>query len=78
MRTLLSKCGIDVASQVDFCIHGGEALEMARFSIQYGFKYRLILTDFNMPVMDGLEASTKLREILGTEVPIIGITGYAS
>ena len=31
-----------------------------------------------MPVMDGLEATTLIREILGDEIPIIGITGYAS
>ena len=31
-----------------------------------------------MPVMDGLEATKKLREILGSETPIVGVTGYAS
>ena len=51
---------------------------MAKLSKEFNFTYRLILTDFNMPVMDGLEATRKLREILGDEVPIVGVTGYAS
>ena len=51
---------------------------MAKLSQQYGFVYTLILTDFNMPVMDGLETTAILREILGNDIPIVGITGYAS
>ena len=51
---------------------------MANLSRVNGFKYSLILTDFNMPVMDGLIATGKLRQILGDRIPIIGTTGYAS
>jgi CheY-like chemotaxis protein len=46
-------------------------------------QYRLILTDFNMPVMDGIKATYKIREFLSTsglgedEHPmIVGITGH--
>ena len=31
-----------------------------------------------MPQMDGLESTKKIREILGDNIPIIGVTGYAS
>ena len=78
MSVLLHKSGVDVNSDVDFCINGKEAIEMARLSQEFGFTYKLVLTDFNMPVMDGLEATKGLRHILGDGVPIVGITGYAS
>ena len=55
MKALLSKCAIDVENRVDFCIHGQEAVYMTELSKKYGIKYSLILTDFNMPVMDGYE-----------------------
>jgi CheY-like chemotaxis protein len=38
---------------------------MAALSDKYGFRYKLILIDFNMPVMDGLKATLKIRETLG-------------
>jgi CheY-like chemotaxis protein len=46
-------------------------------------QYRLILTDFNMPVMDGIKATYKIREFLNEinlneeQSPmIVGITGH--
>ena len=65
MSAMLSKIGIDVKNEVDFCINGEEAIEMAKNSLKFGFTYKLILTDFNMPIMNGLEATCCLREILG-------------
>ena len=44
-----------------------------------GMRYKIILTDFSMPVMDGIEATTKIREFLqerGEETCIIGVTGH--
>ena len=78
LRALLFKLEVDVDSCVDFCINGQEALKMAELSKKHDFKYKVILTDFSMPVMDGLEATKRLREILGDNVPIVGVTGHAT
>lgn len=52
---------------------GQEALEIAR-------RYRpsLIVVDLNMPVLDGLETISKLRELEGPgeQIPIIAITAF--
>ena len=64
MRTLLHSQGINVDYQVDFCIHGKEALEQVKKTYEYGMSYCLILTDFSMPVMDGIEATAKIRAFL--------------
>ena len=48
-----------------------------------GGSYKIILTDFNMPVMDGLEASAQIRQFLTDQMSlnrdeqpiIIGVSG---
>ena len=64
MRALLGKAGIDTAYQVDYCITGLEALKQLKQSYEAGLSYKLILTDFNMPEMDGIEATLKMRKYL--------------
>jgi two-component system sensor histidine kinase/response regulator len=80
MRVLLFKLGLDVQNQVDFCMNGQEACELVEYSLSLGMNYKLIFTDFNMPVMDGIETTKNLRKMLsGQSQPIIcGVTGYAS
>jgi len=62
-------------NQVDVAANGKEALEM------FGLKqYDLILMDIKMPVMDGITATKKIREIESTSdrhVPIIAVTANA-
>ncbi|OOY52219.1 response regulator [Solemya velum gill symbiont] len=54
---------------------GIEALELWKMH-----SYSIILTDINMPLMDGCELARKIRkaeEIEGGHIPIIGVTDYA-
>jgi CheY-like chemotaxis protein/signal transduction histidine kinase len=61
--------------QIDVATNGKEALEM------FGLKqYDLILMDIMMPVMDGITATKKIREIEATgehHIPIIAVTANA-
>lgn len=52
-------------------LNGLEAIEMCRIH-----NPDLILMDFKMPVMDGLEATCKIREF-NSEIPIIALTANA-
>ena len=54
MKSILIGAGIDVENLVDFCITGKEALNQVKGAFDVGIKYRIIFTDFSMPVMDGL------------------------
>jgi two-component system autoinducer 2 sensor kinase/phosphatase LuxQ len=40
--------------------------------------YSLIFMDWQMPVMDGLEATEKLRQMLKLDVPIVALTANAA
>ena len=51
---------------------------MAYLAKNHGIEYKLIFTDFNMPIMDGVEATKRLRAILGETPIIVGVTGYAT
>lgn len=54
MYVMLQKFNIDFVSRVDFCINGQEALQTIQLAYENGFSYGLVLTDFYMPVMDGI------------------------
>ncbi|KAI1199387.1 hypothetical protein F5X97DRAFT_297010 [Nemania serpens] len=60
-------------SQIDIVGDGAQAVSMLNGS---STKYDLILMDVSMPVMDGFEATVKLRES-GVKLPIIAMTAYA-
>lgn len=63
-QSLLERSG----AFVEVATNGEEALE----KIQPG-KYRLVLMDLNMPVMDGFEATRRLRA-RGVTLPVIALT----
>ena len=64
---LLGKTG----AMVEFAEEGRQCVEMVS-SVPPGY-YDLILMDINMPVMDGLEATKRLRQ-MGFALPIIAMT----
>jgi osomolarity two-component system sensor histidine kinase TcsA len=69
MRTLRSY-GL---TQIDIVCNGAEAVSKLNSSVSM---YDLILMDVSMPVMDGFEATAKLRES-GVHIPIVAMTAYA-
>lgn len=61
MKQMLFKLEIDVDDRVDFCITGKEALDQFRFAAKNQINYQIVFTDFNMPVLNGIEMTKKIR-----------------
>lgn len=62
----------DMGLSVDIAANGKAAVEMIT-SRPYDF----VLMDMQMPVMDGYEAATTIRQQLKSDVPIIAMTAHA-
>ena len=71
-QIILSQVGIhcDVASS------GEEGLEMVKVQHARRSDYNLLLVDWKMPEMDGVETTRQIRSIVGNDTPIIILTSY--
>ncbi len=63
-------------AEVEIADNGQIALDLALAARQSGTPFDVILTDMQMPVMDGYEATRSLRGA-GFRVPIIALTAHA-
>ena len=72
-KLILEKAGI--AS--DTAASGAEAIEMVRLRHARMEPYNLILVDWKMPDMDGIETTRQIRDIVGLESAIIILTAYS-
>jgi CheY-like chemotaxis protein len=59
-------------AKVDISEDGQDAIDRLREK-----EYDLVLMDLQMPVMDGFEATEHIREVLKSNVPIIGLSANA-
>ena len=71
-RLVLEKAGI--ASET--ALSGEEAIEKVTLRHARRTPYNLILVDWKMPGMDGVETTRRIREIVGQESAIIILTAY--
>jgi PAS domain S-box-containing protein len=67
IKIFLKKLG----AQVDIAVNGEEAIRLASSG-----RYDIVLMDMMMPVMDGLEATRRLRA-MGYYKPIVALTAHA-
>lgn len=68
----LKKIGVDP----DWTTAGREAVEMIRERHNKGDDYHVVLLDWKMPDMDGLQTTRAIRKIVGDAVPILIISAY--
>ena len=55
---------------------GQEALDLVRHSMQGGDKFNLVFMDIQMPNLDGIQSTKRIRE-LGFSAPIVALTAFA-
>ncbi|MGH9887608.1 MAG: response regulator, partial [bacterium] len=72
IRALLRSAGVEV----HIVENGAQALARAQVALDADEHYDLLLMDMQMPVMDGYEATRRLREG-GYTAPIVALTAHA-
>lgn len=61
---------------VDCAMSGKEAVSMAESKHRENKDYQIILIDWKMPVMDGISTARAIRNVLGSNVPVIIMSSY--
>ena len=69
---VLKEIGVDP----DWTTSGREAVSMIEERHGRGDDYQIVLLDWKMPDMDGLETAREIRKIVGDAVPILIISAY--
>jgi CheY-like chemotaxis protein len=72
-KLILEELGI----AVDTVLNGRDALEMIKLHQARREPYNLMLVDWRMPELDGIEVTRRIREIVGDESAIIILTAYS-
>ena len=65
-----------VGVSCDTALSGAEGLEMAKLRHARRDPYDLILVDWMMPDIDGVETTRQIREAMGNSIPVIVLTSY--
>jgi CheY-like chemotaxis protein len=71
-RKVLDEVGI----RANVCLSGTEALRMLEVQYTKHEPYNLVLMDWKMPEMDGLEAAKEIRKLYNNETTVVIITAY--
>ena len=72
IRTMMHDTGVDVC-----CVNNGaDAVERAVSACRNGEGFQVILLDWKMPGLNGVETARKIREEIGKDVPILVLTSY--
>ena len=62
MKIVLELSGMrNLETQLDCCINGQDQLNQIIESYKLGMSYKFIFTDFNMPIMNGIESTRLIR-----------------
>jgi PAS domain S-box-containing protein len=71
-QLVLGQVGVDC----EIALSGAEAVEMVRVRHARRESYNLILVDWKMPDMDGVETTRRIRSVIGDDAAIIILTSY--
>ena len=66
----------DTGVEITYALRGSQAVQLVREANDKGEDFHIVLLDWKMPGMDGLETARCIRAIVGEEVPILVLTSY--
>lgn len=66
----------DIGIKADYTLNGESALKMIHVRHDKNDDYRIILLDWQLPGMDGIETAREIRRQMGNDIPILLISAY--
>lgn len=66
----------EIGLDAEFALSGEEAVRMVKENHGTRDEYQIILMDWKMPGMDGLQTTREIRKLLGENTPILIISAY--
>ena len=76
-REILANMMRQLGLQTDEARDGAQALAYIQQAIDAGLRYDLVLIDWKMPTLDGVEAMRRLQQLTGHDTPsVIMVTAY--
>ncbi len=66
----------EIGIQAEYALNGNAAVQMVHQHHREHNDYEVVLLDWKMPDMDGLETTRAIRRCVGDEVPILIISAY--
>ena len=71
-KLVMNQAGIEAEA----VLSGSEAVELVKLSQARQEPYNLIIVDWQMPEMDGLETTKNIRSVIGADTAVIILTAY--
>ena len=65
-----------IGVQAEWVLNGREALQKIEENHRRNMEYEIVLLDWKMPDMNGLETAREIRKIVGDALPILIISAY--
>ena len=65
-----------IGMRPDWTTHGKEAVVRTEFALEQNDPYSAYIIDWQMPDMNGIELTRRLRKVIGEDMPIIILTAY--
>lgn len=66
----------EIGVQAEWALSGPQAIDMAQERHRQGRDYHVVLLDWKIPGMDGIETARQLRAAIGDHIPILLISAY--
>ena len=73
VQALMREAGVEVS----FVLSGKQAVQLTADAFEKGEGFDIILLDWKMPEMDGVETAKRIRKKIGDAVPIMVLTSYS-
>ena len=67
---------ISMGASADWSMSGKDAINRAQLAAKRGAPFDLYIVDWQMPDINGVEVTRRLRELVGADIPVVVLTAY--